>query len=598
MTNFKSDSPPESRRLYQRFLDRVSIRITGKTSRQIEDLQNELTSAHLNAAALGENFAQVQNSLASAKDEITNLKTAIDHANRKAADSVDEAERLRRELQACEVKVSEANRQQQTIIEENNTLRNQFSTLQSRLDAAEVETRTIAGERQAAIEDYRAMRGQREELQRRLDAASAEARTIAGERQAAIDDYRAMQRQRDELQQRLDTEKAELQRITDERQVAIDNYRIAEERREELQQRLAVAMQQDERIAGEFRTALEDSRKLAEERDKLRAERDSLWSMLQGEFAKQLDQIRTNNRMLSDENKALIERLAQAEEDSEILSRSSSGIESPRFPAGFIGITSPKDLANLHRYLEGLRRLYTVRANPRVRGAYIADMLGAFGRNMHFLDDAKFIAAFKRQVRTPADEAKLWRLHVLLWGARNALDLDGDFAECGVFEGFASALLCDALDFGKIDKTFFLYDTFAGLPTRFSSPDERMFAKNQGYDRTGLFEDIVRRFLPYPNVRIVRGVVPDILREQSPKRLAFLHLDMHAAKAEIEALDALYDRVVPGGMILLDDFGRTDHIEQHLAEQAWAASRQIAICELPTGQGLLVKPGKRRRPMK
>jgi hypothetical protein len=37
-------------------------------------------------------------------------------------------------------------------------------------------------------------------------------------------------------------------------------------------------------------------------------------------------------------------------------------------------------------------------------------------------------------------------------------------------------------------------------------------------------------------------------------RIAYLHIDMNQAPAEVAALDALFDRVVPSGIVILDDY--------------------------------------------
>ena len=40
-----------------------------------------------------------------------------------------------------------------------------------------------------------------------------------------------------------------------------------------------------------------------------------------------------------------------------------------------------------------------------------------------------------------------------------------------------------------------------------------------------------------------------MLTDNAPSRIAFLHIDMNNVKAEIGALDALFDRVEPGAPI-------------------------------------------------
>jgi O-methyltransferase len=57
----------------------------------------------------------------------------------------------------------------------------------------------------------------------------------------------------------------------------------------------------------------------------------------------------------------------------------------------------------------------------------------------------------------------------------------------------------------------------------------------------------------------------------------------------VETLERLFDRVVPSGMIVLDDYGWLVLNEQKRAEDAFFAKRSYAVLELPTGQGLIVK---------
>ena len=63
------------------------------------------------------------------------------------------------------------------------------------------------------------------------------------------------------------------------------------------------------------------------------------------------------------------------------------------------------------------------------------------------------------------------------------------------------------------------------------------------------------RFAAYSNVKVIKGVVPDVLAEVSPQKIAYLHIDMNSPAAELGAIEVLFDRVVPGGVIVLDDYG-------------------------------------------
>jgi O-methyltransferase len=83
--------------------------------------------------------------------------------------------------------------------------------------------------------------------------------------------------------------------------------------------------------------------------------------------------------------------------------------------------------------------------------------------------------------------------------------------------------------------------------------------------------------------------VPDSFAEASPKKIAFLHIDMNSEKAEMLALEHLFERVTPGGIIVFDDFGWTCNVNQMTSELAFMKQRGHHVLELPTGQGIVIK---------
>ena len=78
-------------------------------------------------------------------------------------------------------------------------------------------------------------------------------------------------------------------------------------------------------------------------------------------------------------------------------------------------------------------------------------------------------------------------------------------------------------------------------------------------------------------------------RSAVPKKIAFLHIDMNSAQAEMLALEHLFDKVTPGGVIVFDDFGWSCNVNQMTAELAFMNERGQHILELPTGQGVVIK---------
>lgn len=220
---------------------------------------------------------------------------------------------------------------------------------------------------------------------------------------------------------------------------------------------------------------------------------------------------------------------------------------------------------------------------------YCNDMIICLMRNLSFQHDRKFMASFYDSVTNQQERSLIWRLHTLAWAAKNALHVEGDFVECGVFKGFCSEVILKYLGFKDLPRQAYLYDTFEGLPEKTSTEYERQIWDYTMYDPEAICNTVREKFSEYDNVIIVRGVVPDSFEASVPEKIAFLHIDMNSEKAEMLALEYLFDRVTPGGMIVFDDFGWTCNVNQMKAELAFMNKRGHSILELPTGQGVVIK---------
>jgi len=106
---------------------------------------------------------------------------------------------------------------------------------------------------------------------------------------------------------------------------------------------------------------------------------------------------------------------------------------------------------------------------------------------------------------------------------------------------------------------------------------------------TGIENDVRGRFGNDEYVVIIKGVVPDVLHEVAPAHIAFLHLDMNSPRAEVGALEVLFERISPNGIIVFDDYGWKLYAPQKAAADEFMAARGQSIMEMPTGQGLLIK---------
>ncbi|MGA2043851.1 MAG: TylF/MycF/NovP-related O-methyltransferase [Roseiarcus sp.] len=216
--------------------------------------------------------------------------------------------------------------------------------------------------------------------------------------------------------------------------------------------------------------------------------------------------------------------------------------------------------------------------------------------NHDFMKDPRFVAAYARGLEAAGSEQHYyWRLHVALWCAEHALKLGGDFVECGVWRGLLSSSIMAYLDWNSLDRHFYLFDTFRGIDES-QLNDEEILKGNVAHFRhhyqIDIYDDVVRNFAEYNNVTLCRGSVPDTLSSVEIGKVSYLSIDMNNAAPEIAAANYFWDRLVPGAVILLDDYGFVTYEEQKKAFDRWSAEHGVPILALPTGQGLMMKPFK------
>lgn len=231
---------------------------------------------------------------------------------------------------------------------------------------------------------------------------------------------------------------------------------------------------------------------------------------------------------------------------------------------------------------------------------YNADGLKVYGKNVSFLNDKHFMQAYRtgmdsdhkigREKGSSKDIHIEWRIHVSCWAAYHASLLEGDFVECGTNTGITALAICNYLKFNSINKHFYLFDTFCGIPLEQALPSEvthTLSANKNIYEEC--YETTKKKFESFPNVKLVRGLVPESLHQVKIEKLAFLHLDMNITYPEHAALDFFWDKLVPGALVLFDDYGWKGLEQQKLSHDAFAEAKGLKILLLPTGQGLLIK---------
>jgi O-methyltransferase len=61
----------------------------------------------------------------------------------------------------------------------------------------------------------------------------------------------------------------------------------------------------------------------------------------------------------------------------------------------------------------------------------------------------------------------------------------------------------------------------------------------------------------FKNVELIKCFVPDVQPQVKTDQIAYLHIDMNSAAPESAAVEYFWSKLVPGAIILLDDYAYT-----------------------------------------
>lgn len=132
--------------------------------------------------------------------------------------------------------------------------------------------------------------------------------------------------------------------------------------------------------------------------------------------------------------------------------------------------------------------------------------------------------------------------------------IPGDIVECGTARGGSAAMMALALKEAESDKKLWVCDTFEGIPeaTGDDPPDAMAYTGQFRGDLEG-----VESLFSVLGIQgtFVKGLFQDTLANLPVEQIAVLHLDGDWYESTKVGLECLYDKVSPGGIIQIDDYG-------------------------------------------
>ena len=201
------------------------------------------------------------------------------------------------------------------------------------------------------------------------------------------------------------------------------------------------------------------------------------------------------------------------------------------------------------------------------------------------------------------------RIHALVEAVQYLVRAErtGAFVECGVWRGGSTMAMIEALQAeGRTDRDLYLYDTFEGM----SAPTEedvsirgepawkKFLARQTSTDRADwcaasldeVRTNTGRTGYPAERLHYIEGKVEDTLPAHAPEQIALLRLDTDWYASTKHELEHLYPRLVPGGILIIDDYGHWEGARRAVDEYLQTLGYPVLLHRIDYTGRMLIKP--------
>lgn len=169
-------------------------------------------------------------------------------------------------------------------------------------------------------------------------------------------------------------------------------------------------------------------------------------------------------------------------------------------------------------------------------------------------------------------------------------NIPGDIVECGIFKGCSFVRWAGFRDLveTQYSRKLIGFDTFDFFPETENNEDKKYLnefikkAGNQAISKKQLIKVLKNKGI-YNNIKLIEGdiikTVPEYCKDNPHQKIALLNLDTDIYEPSIVILEYFWERIVKGGILILDDYGT--HLGETKAVDEFLLNKNVKIYKFP-----------------
>ena len=178
------------------------------------------------------------------------------------------------------------------------------------------------------------------------------------------------------------------------------------------------------------------------------------------------------------------------------------------------------------------------------------------------MNNINFLESIKQKIGGPTSMIRMEHYDIIVIELLNCLlsNTEGDVVELGCNIGNTSLLLQSCLNQFGSNKLLHVYDSFEGLPAKHlkdvstNEDNRKKFIEGQlKVSVENLINNFKQKQINLPQIHT--GWFKDIPEEEYPAKICFAFLDGDFYTSILDSLHRIYDKMSPGGIIIIHDYG-------------------------------------------